>query len=270
MRARHPRKRKTTPTRQGASLAHRSHASNSRVVAIALFLLMIVWVAFGRTLGHEFVDYDDGDYVYENPNITQGLSLRGVVWAFTHVHAANWHPLTTLSHMLDCQLYGLQPWGHHLTNVLLQAAAAILLFLALRRLTGSSLAERFCGGRVCHSSLAGGIGRLDLGTKGCAQRRLFHAHSFGLRALCPQRAAFSRPIPDCGRPLCPRFDVQTDPGHAPLCPIAPGLLAFGQMAEIRGQRTEDREQRAKQSRLVHRRSFSISALRRFSFRKNGR
>jgi tetratricopeptide (TPR) repeat protein len=98
---------------------------------------MIVWVAFGQTLGHEFVNYDDGDYVYENPNVTRGLSLRGVVWAFTRVHAANWHPLTTLSHMLDCQFYGLQPLGHHLSNVLLQAAAAILLFLALRRLTGN-------------------------------------------------------------------------------------------------------------------------------------
>ncbi len=106
-------------------------------VAISVFLAAIVWLAFGQTLHNEFVSYDDGDYVYENPHITNGLTFRGIQWAFTHVHAANWHPLTTISHMLDCQLYGLQPWGHHLTNILLHAAAAILLFLALRKLTGS-------------------------------------------------------------------------------------------------------------------------------------
>src|SRR5262249_20162392 len=67
---------------------------------------------------------------------TGGLTLDAIRWAFTHVHADNWHPLTTISHMVDCQLYGLQPWGHHLTNVLLHALVAVLLFLALRELTG--------------------------------------------------------------------------------------------------------------------------------------
>ena len=82
------------------------------------------------------VGYDDQRYVVQNQWVTNGLTLGGIKWAFTHVHASNWHPLTTVSHMLDCQLYGLQPWGHHLTNVLLQAATAVLLFLALRNLTG--------------------------------------------------------------------------------------------------------------------------------------
>ncbi len=162
MRAHQLKRRKGTSTRHGISLPHRSHSSNSRVIAIALFLFMIVWVAFGRTLGHEFVNYDDGDYVYENPNVTQGLSLRGVVWAFTHVHAANWHPLTTLSHMLDCQLYGLQPWGHHLTNVLLQAAAAILLFLALRRVTGNLWPSAFVAAVFAiHPLRVESVGRAD-------------------------------------------------------------------------------------------------------------
>jgi len=99
-------------------------------------LAVIVWVVFGQTLHHEFVNYDDGPYVYANPKILNGLTPGNFAWAFTHVHAANWHPLTTISHMLDCQFYGLQPWGHHLTNILLHAAAAILLFFALRELTG--------------------------------------------------------------------------------------------------------------------------------------
>lgn len=102
---------------------------------ICFLLVAIVWIVFGQTLGHEFVNFDDPQYVYENPKITNGLSLEGIGWAFTHVHSDNWHPLTTISHMLDCQLYGLQPWGHHLTNVLLHSAAAVVLFLALLELT---------------------------------------------------------------------------------------------------------------------------------------
>ena len=110
---------------------------------ICILLVGIVWIVFGQTLRHEFVNYDDDQYVYENPRITNGLSLDGIQWAFTHVHADNWHPLTTISHMLDCQLYGLQPWGHHLTNVLLHAAAAIFLFLALWQLTGARWPSAF-------------------------------------------------------------------------------------------------------------------------------
>ena len=99
-------------------------------------LVLAVALVFGQTIGHEFVNYDDGKYVYENPPVADGLTVAGVTWAFTHTHAANWHPLTWLSHMLDCQLYDLRPAGHHLTNVLLHAATAVLLFLVLRRMTG--------------------------------------------------------------------------------------------------------------------------------------
>jgi tetratricopeptide (TPR) repeat protein len=115
-----------------------TRTDNSRVVTgiVSLFLATIVWVAFGQALRCDFVGYDDQRYVVQNEWVTNGLTLGGLKWAFTHVHASNWHPITTISHMLDCQLYGLQPWGHHLTNILLQAAAAILLFIALRKLTG--------------------------------------------------------------------------------------------------------------------------------------
>ena len=103
---------------------------------VCVFLVEIVWISFGSALGNGFVNFDDNDYVYQNPNITSGVTLAAVRWAFSSVHASNWHPLTTISHMLDCHLYGLQPWGHHLTNILLHAIVAILLFLALRQLTG--------------------------------------------------------------------------------------------------------------------------------------
>lgn len=106
-------------------------------VGICAFLAVIVWLVFGQTLRHEFVNFDDTTYVLENPEVTRGLTIEGIVWAFTHVHAANWHPLTWLSHMLDAQFYGLNPSGHHLTNVLLHTATAILLFLVLRQMTGA-------------------------------------------------------------------------------------------------------------------------------------
>jgi tetratricopeptide (TPR) repeat protein len=121
-----------------ASERHGSLAHGGQMFTgiVLIFLAVIVWIAFGRTLSSDFVGYDDQSYVVRNPIVTNGLTLDGIQWAFTHVHATNWHPLTTISHMLDCQLYGLQPWGHHLTNILLHAAASVLLFFALRKLTG--------------------------------------------------------------------------------------------------------------------------------------
>src|SRR5438046_1105982 len=110
---------------------------------VCTILVAIVCIVFGQTIRHKFVNYDDDQYIYENPRVTNGLTLEGIQWAFTHVHADNWHPLTTISHMLDCQLYGLQPWGHHMTNVLLHAAAAIFLFVALWQLTGARWPSAF-------------------------------------------------------------------------------------------------------------------------------
>src|SRR6266581_2632252 len=106
-------------------------------VGICIFLAALTWVIFGQTLHHDFINYDDPRYVYENTKITSGLSIAGIGWAFTHIHSENWHPLTTISHMLDCQLYGLRAGGHHFTNVLLHTISVVLLFLALRQMTGA-------------------------------------------------------------------------------------------------------------------------------------
>src|SRR5256714_3528121 len=106
-------------------------------IVICLFLAVLTWVVFGQTLRHDFINYDDPRYVYENTKITSGLHIAGIAWAFTHIHSENWHPLTTISHMLDCQWYGLKAGGHHFTNVLLHTIAAILLFLALQSMTGA-------------------------------------------------------------------------------------------------------------------------------------
>ena len=111
-----------------------------------LVLIAITWLVFGQTLGHDFINFDDHVYVYENPQITRGLTVDGLIGAFTHTHARNWHPLTTISHMLDCQLYGLKAGGHHFTNVLLHTIAVALLFLVLRQMTGALWQSAFAAG----------------------------------------------------------------------------------------------------------------------------
>ncbi|MGD0745743.1 MAG: tetratricopeptide repeat protein, partial [Verrucomicrobiota bacterium] len=106
------------------------------VPGVCLLLAAITFAVFGQTVHHEFVNYDDRLYAYENAQVARGLTLNGIAQAFLHGSYDNWDPLTATSHMLDCQLYGSNPGGHHLTNVLLHTAAAILLFLVLRRMTG--------------------------------------------------------------------------------------------------------------------------------------
>jgi len=98
---------------------------------------VLTWAVFGQTLRYDFVNYDDPRYVYQNTRITSGISFDNVVWAFSHIHSENWHPVTTITHMLDCQLYGLRAGWHHFTNVLLHAVAVVLLFIALQRMTGT-------------------------------------------------------------------------------------------------------------------------------------
>jgi len=108
-----------------------------QTMGICIALAALSWLVFGQTLRHDFVNYDDPRYVYENTKVTEGLSISGIVWAFTHIHSMNWHPLTTISHMLDCQLYGLKAGWHHFTNVLLQSIAVMLLFVGLLQMTGA-------------------------------------------------------------------------------------------------------------------------------------
>lgn len=105
-------------------------------LAVCAFLALAVAVVFGQTLDCGFVNYDDPVYVTDNATVKRGLTAEGIGWAISATAAMNWHPLTWLSHMTDCEFYGQNPLGHHLTSVLLHAATAILLFLLLRRMTG--------------------------------------------------------------------------------------------------------------------------------------
>jgi tetratricopeptide (TPR) repeat protein len=106
-------------------------------LAICVALVALTWAVFGQALSDQFINYDDPLYVTNNAHVLAGLSWHSIVWAFTHVHSQNWHPLTTMSHMLDCQLFGLNPGAHHLINVLLHSAAAVLLFLLLAQMTSA-------------------------------------------------------------------------------------------------------------------------------------
>jgi len=112
-------------------------ASLGQLLAISTGLVLLVWCVFGQTLGHQFINFDDESYVYANSVISRGLSWFSLGWAFTHQLSHNWHPLTAISHMLDCQLFDLKPAGHHFTNVLIHSIAACLLMLALFRMTGA-------------------------------------------------------------------------------------------------------------------------------------
>ena len=104
---------------------------------ICLFLVAITWVVFAQTFHHQFINYDDPLYVLDNSHVRAGLTWRGIAWAFTHVHSQNWHPITTMSHMLDCQLFGVNAGAHHLVNVFLHSVAAVLLFVLLQQISPS-------------------------------------------------------------------------------------------------------------------------------------
>src|SRR5207244_2242910 len=86
---------------------------------LSLVLGVIVLAVFSPVIHHEFIKFDDGEYITENPHVLTGLTWQNVSWAFSTTHASNWHPLTWLSHMLDAQLFGLEPGWHHLVSLLL-------------------------------------------------------------------------------------------------------------------------------------------------------
>jgi len=114
---------------------------------VSLLLAAVVFAAFSPALRAGFIGFDDPEYVTENPAVQHGITMEMLRWALTTNHAANWHPLTWISHAMDCAVFGLHPAGHHATSLLLHAANSILLFLWLNRFTGafwrSALAAAF-------------------------------------------------------------------------------------------------------------------------------
>jgi tetratricopeptide (TPR) repeat protein len=110
---------------------------------ICLGLALAVFAVFSQVLTCDFVNYDDLGYITQNQNVQHGINLETLKWALTAGHSSNWHPLTWISHMLDVQIFGLKPMGHHLTNLLFHAANSVLMFLLLRRMTGAMWPSAF-------------------------------------------------------------------------------------------------------------------------------
>ena len=106
--------------------------------AVCLFLVLAIVVVYGQVGNHEFISLDDYEYITENRHIADGLTPEGIGWAFTSFYAANWHPLTWLSHMLDIELYGMNPGAHHLTNLLFHIVNSLLVFYVFFRMTGQN------------------------------------------------------------------------------------------------------------------------------------
>lgn len=110
---------------------------DGRTLLLCIILFLITLIIFRPCTNNRFLVYDDSDYVTENTHVKQGFTAQSVAWAFESGEQANWHPLTWLSHILDYQLYGLKPEGHHFTSVLLHSVNAGLLFLLLNLMTGA-------------------------------------------------------------------------------------------------------------------------------------
>jgi len=109
-------------------------------ILICIVLTLLTFGAFERVRHNEFVDYDDDALITENPHVSTGLTQENIRWAFAFSeegHCGNWHPLTSLSYMLDCQLFGLKPAWHHLTNLFFHIVNTLLLFAVLKRMTGT-------------------------------------------------------------------------------------------------------------------------------------
>ena len=109
--------------------------SKKHLLLIYVALAAVTITAFEQVRLNNFIGYDDSKYVTDNPHVKSGITQKSFLWAFTATRASNWHPLTWLSHMLDCELFGLNPYWHHLTNLFLHAANTLLLFWVLKSMT---------------------------------------------------------------------------------------------------------------------------------------
>ena len=127
---------RATVQTDASSCPGRRHRPDAwRAVAVCAGLVVGVALVYGQTLRYGFVSLDDAQFVSDEPHVAGGLSWANFAWAFTKGPVGDWCPLAMLSHMLDCQLFGLAPAGHHFTNLLLHAASAVTLFLVLWRMT---------------------------------------------------------------------------------------------------------------------------------------
>ena len=111
--------------------------SRNRILVVCLLLATVTLAVYWPARHYDFIGYDDPDYVFDNQMVRDGLTLHGIQWSLIDRQADNWHPLTWLSHMADCQLFGVNPSAHHIVNVAFHCANAVLLFLLLNTMTAA-------------------------------------------------------------------------------------------------------------------------------------
>src|SRR5436309_2616283 len=121
-------------TRKAVPLSHAVTFGRSDLLILP-GLAIVTFGIYAQVIGHHFISFDDPTYIQENPMVNRGVTLAGLAWAFTTFHEANWHPLTWISHMIDCQFFGMNAGGHLLVNALIHAANTLLLFWLLLRTT---------------------------------------------------------------------------------------------------------------------------------------
>jgi len=181
-------------------------------------LALATFLAFAGSLGNEFVSFDDYYYIVNNPHVANGLTFESVRWAFTSWYASNWHPLTWLSHTLDCEVFGLAAWGHHLVNLLFHIASVLLLLRLLLKTTGRLWASFFVAAvfalhplRV--ESVAWAAERKDV-----LSVFFLHPHNNSLPAI--RRAQGLGQLSVAGSGFCPRSCLQAHFGCIAVCPFA--------------------------------------------------
>jgi protein O-mannosyl-transferase len=117
-------------------LSDKSFINKCSEITVCLFLFIFTLTVYWQIHAYGFINFDDNVYITQNRHIKSGLTIDSVIWAFTTIHASNWHPLTWLSHMIDYQMYGLNPGAHHLSSLFLHIANSLLLFFVFKKMTG--------------------------------------------------------------------------------------------------------------------------------------
>jgi Flp pilus assembly protein TadD len=190
---------------------------------LALLLALATVALYWPAMHHDFINYDDDLYVTANVHVQNGLTLENLKWAFSNPVGFNWHPVTVLSHMLDCQLFGLKPWGHHLTSLLLHAFNTALVFLLLRALTGavwrSLLVAALFGAHPLHvESVAWVAERKDMLSASFGFLSLLfyarYAQATGLRCCAASITGDVAAPPRSSHQWAPGFDIRSQKPEA--------------------------------------------------------
>ncbi|KPA11907.1 Tetratricopeptide TPR_2 repeat protein [Candidatus Magnetomorum sp. HK-1] len=113
----------------------RLNSSHIKTFVGCLILTFLIIIPYQQLMSHNFIPYDDDVYIFQNQHVYTGLSIDNVIWAFCRVHSGNWHPLTWISHMTDCSLFGLNPGAHHFVNLLFHIMNTLMIFLIFNRIT---------------------------------------------------------------------------------------------------------------------------------------